>query len=145
METVKSEVTIENENLFRALVCIPVAALFALLAASSIMNSGILLFQIIFVLLALYFTLSTLAYAAHYTNERYEGTTEPQFSNKNLSKTVKLLPLAIIFVIVAMTSITSSTHVVFQVLFVLMALFTVLSTLAYAAYFTNDYFEENAG
>jgi hypothetical protein len=29
--------------------------------------------------------------------------------------------------------------------FVLMALFTVLSTLAYAAYFTNDYFEENAG
>ncbi len=145
MEKVKSEVTIKNENLFRALVSLPLAALFALLAMNSVMNSGIIIFQILYILMALYFSLSTLGYAAHYTNERYEGTTEPLFKNKNLSKAIKLLPLAIIFVAVAMNSITSSTHVVFQVVFVLMAMFTLLSTLAYAAYYTNDYFAENAG
>lgn len=145
MENVKSELTIKNENLFRALVCIPVAALFALLAINSVMTSGIIIFQILFILLALYFSLSALAYAAYYTNERYEGTTEPLFTNKSLSKAVKLLPIAIIFSSIAMTSVTSSTHVAFQIVFVLLAMFTVLSTLAYAAYYTNDYFEENAG
>lgn len=134
---------IENENLFRSLVCIPPAIIFVLLAVNSISSSGIVLFQIIFTLIATYFTLSTIGYAAIYTNELYEGKTEPLFKNKNLSKTIVYLPLAIIFIATAVTSITSSAHIVFNVLSISLASYTVLATLAYAAFYTNDYFEEN--
>ena len=65
----KSEVLIENENLFRGLVCAPIAILFVMLAVNSVMTTGLLLFKLIFVLMALFFTLSTLAYAAYYTND----------------------------------------------------------------------------
>lgn len=135
---------IENENLFRSLVCIPPAIIFVLLAVNSISTSGIVIFQIIFTLIASYFTLATVGYAALYTNERYEGKTEPLFKNTNLSKAVKFLPLAIIFIATAVTSISSSAHVVFNVISILLASYTVLATLGYAAFYTNDYFEEHA-
>lgn len=145
MGKVKSELTIENENLFRSLVCLPIAILFTMLAINSVMTSGIMLFQLIFILMALYFSLSTLSYAAHYTNERYEGKAAPIFNNKNLSKTMTFLPFAILSVFVAEMSVTSTTHIVFQTVFALIAIYTVLSALAYTAFYTNDCYEENIG
>ncbi len=71
MEKVKGKNVIENENLFRMLFCSPVAILFLVLAESYLMSPGIMLFKVIFVLFALYFTLSALAYAAFYTNDYY--------------------------------------------------------------------------
>lgn len=65
-------VKVENENLFRALVCLPLAILFSLLAGNSVMNSGIIIFQVMFVVLAMYFVLSTLGYFALYTNEYFD-------------------------------------------------------------------------
>lgn len=68
--------TNENEYLFRAKVCLPVAIFFAMIAVNSFTSSGILLFQVIFVLMALYFSLSTLAYAAFFTNDYFEQQAE---------------------------------------------------------------------
>ena len=139
-----SETIIENENLFRALTCAPISFLFTLLAANSVMSSGIVIFQVLFILLALFFTYNTLAYAAHYTNERFSGQAETALGNENLSKAVKFFPLAVVFVFFAMNAITSSSHLVFQVILVLLALTFVLSTLSYAAFYTNDYHAEKA-
>ena len=144
MEKVNSERIIENENLFRAWVCVPTAILFVMLSINSVTTSGIVLFQIIFILMAVYFSLNALSYAAHYTNERFEGKTDPLFENKNLSKAIKLSPLAIFFTFFAFNSITTSAHTVFQTTFVLMALILMLSTIAYAAFYTNDYHSEKA-
>ena len=144
MEKVKSERIIENENLFRAWVCVPSAILFVLLSINSMATSGILVFQIIFTLMAVYFSLNALSYAAHYTNERFEGKTDPLFENKNLSKAIKFSPLAILFTFFAFNSITTSTSIVFQTMFVLMAFILILSTIAYAAFYTNDYHAERA-
>ena len=60
---------VQNDNLFKAIVCAPISALFVLLAFNSVTNAGIVIFQVLFVILALFFVLSTLAYAAHYTND----------------------------------------------------------------------------
>lgn len=144
MEKIKNESIIKNENLFRACVCVPLVILFVLLSIDSVVNSGIILFQILFILMALYFSLSAISYAAHYTNERFEGKAEPQFENINLSKMIKFSPLAVFFTFIAYNSITTSSHFVFQAIAVLMALFCILSTIAYAAYYTNDCYAESA-
>ena len=141
MGNVKSEVTIENENLFRALVCAPIAILFAVFAVNSLMSSGIVLFKLIFVCLALYFSLSTLAYAAYYTNEYLAEKAE----NKNLLSALLCAPIAISFAWYAANSVISSGHIFFQIIFVLMALYFTLRALAHAAYYTNDYHAEKAG
>ncbi|GHE78963.1 hypothetical protein [Thalassotalea profundi] len=144
MEKVNNERIVKNENLFRALVCIPPAILFVLLSINSIATSGILIFQVIFILLAAYFSLSALSNAAQYTNERYDGNAEPFFKNQNLSKSIKFLPIAIIFTFVAYDAVITSTHVVFQTVYVILAFALVLTTIAYAAFYTNDRYEENA-
>jgi len=142
MEKVSQERIIENENLFRAGVNLPAAIFFAFLSINSIANSGVFILQIIFILLTIYFSLSVMSYAAYYTNERFEGKTEPQLKNRNLSKAIKFFPLAIVSTYIAANSITTSQHVVFQVLFISMALILILSTIAYAAFYTNDYYEQ---
>jgi integral membrane sensor domain MASE1 len=138
MENVKSEVVIKNENLFRALACAPIAILFVIFAVNSVTSPGILLFKVLFVLLALYFTLTTLAYAAYYTNDHYEGNVDNIFENENLFKTLCSAPIAILFVLFAVISVTSSGSMLFTVILVLLALYFILKTLAYAAYYTND-------
>lgn len=72
MGNASSKVLIENENLFRALFSAPFGILFSFLAAELVMSSGLLLFKLLFVAVALYFSLTALAYAAYYTNERYK-------------------------------------------------------------------------
>ena len=144
MNKVGNERVIENENLFRAWICLPVAILFSSLAVDSVMTSGPILLQVIFSVFAVYFSANTLSYAAHYTNQRFDGSTEPLFKNKNLSKAVKISPLAIIFVLFATIAVTSSAHVMFQGIFVFMAAILVLSTLAYSAFYTNDYYAQKS-
>jgi len=142
MSNVKSEMIIENENLFRALASAPIAILLVLFAGNFLFSSGIVLFKVIYVLMALYFTLSTLAYAAFYTNEVYEEKTVGLIKNANLFKALVYTPLAILFWFFAVDSVMSSGHFVFNTVYVLMALFFTLSTLAYAAFYTNDYHAE---
>jgi hypothetical protein len=144
MGNVKRDLVVENENLFRALFSAPIAIVLVLFAESFLMSSGIVLFKVIYVLMALYFLLSTLAYTAYYTNEVYAGETESFIKNKSLFKALICTPLAIVFWFFAMNSITSSGHIVFNVTYVLLALYFSLSTLAYAAYYTNDYQDEKA-
>jgi len=144
MEKVNNEHIIKNENLFRAWVCLPLAILFVLLSINSVATSGMVVFQVLFILMAICFSLSALFYAAHYTNERYEGSTEPQFENKNLSKAIKFSPLAVFFTFVAINSITTSAHTVFQAIYVVMALLLILSTIAYAAFYSNDCYAQTA-
>jgi uncharacterized membrane protein YqjE len=144
MSKVKSDVVIDNENLFRALFSAPIAIVLVLFAESFLMSSGIVLFKIIYVLMALYFTLSTLAYGAFYTNELYEGEAESFIQNENLFKALVCTPLAVVFWFFAVNSIMSSGHIVFNVTYVLLALFFTLSTLGYAAFYTNDYYAEKA-
>jgi len=133
-----NEVSIQNENLFRALVCAPLAIMFVLLAANSVMNSGLIIFSVLYVLVALYFVLTTLAYAAYYTNDLYSDATTHDAGSKHLSKALLCAPLAILFVWSASSLMMSSQHVVFKVAFVLMALYFSLKALAHAAYYTND-------
>lgn len=138
MSEIKSNDGIENENLFRALFCAPTAILLVLFAESFLMSSGVALFKVIYVLMALYFTLSTLAYAAYYTNELYEGETEKFIKNDNLFKTIIFAPLSVVFWYFALNSIMSSGHFVFNATYVVLALLCTLFTLAYAAFYTND-------
>ena len=142
MSNAKSDLLIENENLFRALAFAPIAILLVLFSGDFLMSSGIVLFKVIYVLMALYFTLSTLAYAAYYTNELYEGNAESLIKNENLFKTLICTPLAILFWFFAVNSMMSSSHIVINVITVLIALYFSLGTLAYAAFYTNDYHAE---
>lgn len=144
MSKVKSGFVIENENLFRALFCAPTAILLVLFANDFLMSSGLVLFKVIYVLMALYFTLSTLAYSAYYTNELYEGKTESLIKSEHLFKAIVFAPLAVVFWFFAVNSIMASGHVVFNTLYVILALLFTLSTLAYAAYYTNDLYAEDA-
>lgn len=66
-----NDTLITNENLYRALVSAPLAIFFAILAFNSVMYFELVIFKAIFILMALYFSLSTLFYAAFYTNECY--------------------------------------------------------------------------
>ncbi len=144
MEKVENKI-IENENLFRALVSLAPAVLFIMLALNSMMSAGIVLLQVIFILLALYFLLSALGHAALYTNERFDGKSEALFNNKNLAQTMMFLPLTILFTFITFLSITSSAHLVFTGISMLITMFSLLSTLAYAAYYTNDYYAKTTG
>jgi hypothetical protein len=71
----KVESFIKNDNLFKAIVFTPLAVVFWFFSVNSIMSSGHIVFNFIYVLLALYCTLSTLAYAAYYTNDCYAENT----------------------------------------------------------------------
>lgn len=135
---------IKNENLFRTLVCGPSAIVFSLFAQQAIVSSGPLIFQVFFTLIALYFALSTLSHAATYTNERYEGKAEPLFANKNLSALVLYSPFATISLIIAASTLASSTHIAFKSLFVVLAIVLTLKAIAHAAFYTNDFYEQNA-
>ena len=139
METVKKDVLIENENLFRALVCAPIALFLLLFAPSFITSPGIVLSKVIFILLALAFFLATLAYAAYYTNEVYLGNEDNFLRNKKLFKAIGYAPLAVAFIFFTIQSMSSASHIVFNLLFILMACYFSLSSLANAAYFTNEY------
>lgn len=139
-----SALVVTNENLFRALACTPIAALSWLLAVNVISSSALVLFQVIFVLMALYFTLTTLAYAAYYTNQRFDKSAEAFIKNSNLAKAITFAPLAILSSFVVYHAILSSAHMFFKIIFVLMALYCVLSAIAYAALYTNDYFAEQS-
>jgi hypothetical protein len=143
MSQVTNDAGIENENLFRALFCAPTAILLVLFANSFLMSPGVVLFKVIYVLMALYFTLSTLAYAAYYTNELYEGKTEKFIKNDNLFKAIIFTPLSVVFWFFAVNSIMSSGHIVFNMMYVVLALYSTLSTLAYAAYYTNDCYADD--
>jgi len=94
--------------------------------------------------MALYFLLSTLAYAAYYTNERYADETDSFIKNDNLFKALVCTPLAVVFWYFAVNSMMSSGHIVFNVAYILIALYFSLSTLGYAAFYTNDYHSEKA-
>ncbi|WP_394174435.1 hypothetical protein [Thalassotalea litorea] len=144
MANSNNELLIENENLFRSLVCAPVAVWFVLLAANSVMTSGMIIFQIIFVLLAIYFTLSSLAYASYYTNERYQGDAKPFFNNQNLAKCLIHCLLTLVFATLAYQTVTGDAHLVFKVVSVVLALYFSLSFIAYGAYYTNDLCESDA-
>lgn len=144
MGNVNSELVIENEHLFRALICAPVGVFFAMLAQQWIVTSGAIVMNVIFVLMALFFILATLSYAAFYTNERFQGKAEPLFKNKNLSQFVIFTCLAVLFVPIAVNVLPSAAHMVFKVIFTLLALYSLLSALAYAAFYTNDCFAENS-
>ena len=144
MSKIKGGFVIENENLFRALFCAPTAILLVLFANSFLMSAGLALFKIIYVLMALYFTLSALAYSAYYTNELYEGKAESLIKNDHLFKAIVFTPLAIVFWFFAVNSIMSSGHIFFNALYVVLALLFTLSTLAYSAYYTNDCYAEDA-
>jgi len=76
MGKVNSKTVVENENLFRALVCSPIAILFVMLAVNSMMSPGLVAFKVLFVVMALCFALSALAYAAYYTNDCYAATAD---------------------------------------------------------------------
>jgi len=144
MDNVKNGLVVENENLFRALFCAPIALVLVLFANSFLMSSGLVLFKVIYTLMALYFLLSTLAYAAYYTNERYADETDSFIKNDNLFKALVCTPLAVVFWYFAVNSMMSSGHIVFNVAYILIALYFSLSTLGYAAFYTNDYHSEKA-
>jgi uncharacterized membrane protein YqjE len=142
MGNVKSEVVIENENLFRALVFGPVAILLVLFGSSFLMSPGVVLFKVIYVLMASYFSISALAHAAFYTDELYAGEVESFIKNDNLFKAIVYSPLAILFWTFAVNSIMSSGHIVFNVIYILIAFYLSLSALAYAAFYTNECYAE---
>lgn len=138
MGNATKELAIENENLFRFLVSAPIAILLSIFAVNYIGTSGLMIMKVIFVLMALYFTLTALAYFAYYTNDLQEGTAPGLIENENLKKLLLNAPIAIAFIIFAENSITSSSHLVFNIVLVSCALYFTLSALAYGAFYTND-------
>jgi hypothetical protein len=67
-----AEKLIKNTNLSKLLYHTPLAIFFVAVAIDSVASGAHIVFNIASVLIALCFTLSTLAYAAFYTNDRYE-------------------------------------------------------------------------
>lgn len=143
MSKQSNSLAIENESLFRAMICAPAAIAFAGLTIKTINSNGFGLLNLFLILLTLYFALSALGYAALYTNDRYEGRADTIFKNKNLAKTFMCLPLAILFVALTYHSIAISSSLFFNLIYGTIALYFVLATLGYASHFTNDYFEQN--
>ena len=144
MEDFEKEGGIDNENLFRALVSAPLAIFFVIIAANSVMSSGIFLFKLIYVCMALYFSLSTLAYAAYYTNDHHGEKADKVFKNKNLFNLLFNAPIALAFIVFAIISISTGASLFFNIIFVLLAFISSLYTIAYAAFYTNDCYEEQA-
>jgi hypothetical protein len=68
----KAESFIKNTNLFKTLVFAPLAILFIFFSFYSITTSGHLFFNVLYILIAAYFILGTIAYSAFYTNDYYE-------------------------------------------------------------------------
>mgnify|MGYP000064798662 CR=1 FL=1 len=143
MENVVNENGIENENLFRALVSAPLAIFFVIIATNSVSSSGIFLFKLIYVCLALYFSLSTLAYAAYYTNDHNCEKADKTLKNKNLFNFLFYAPIAVAFIIFAVISVTSNASLFFNIIFGLLAFISSLYTIAYAAFYTNDCYDES--
>lgn len=141
MGNATNEVAIENENLFRFLVSAPIAILLSIFAANYIGTDGLIIMKVIFVMMAVYFTLTALAYFAYYTNDLQEGTAPGLIENENLKKLLLNAPIAISFIIFAVNSIASSSHIVFNAVLVVCALYFTLCTLAYGAFYTNDRFD----
>lgn len=144
MGNTSSELLIENENLFRALISTPIAILFAALTMYALSSGVNVVMTAIFVISALYFALSTLSYLAHYTNERFEGKAEPVFKNQNLGKAATFIVLSALSLTAVVKSFSGSAHVFFNGMFIALAIYCVLNLLAYAAFYTNDYFEAEA-
>ena len=142
MEDFEKEGGIDNENLFRALVSAPLAIFFVIIAANSVMSSGIFLFKLIYVCMALYFSLSTLAYAAYYTNDHHGEKADKVFKNKNLFNLIFNAPIALAFIVFAIISISTGASLFFNIIFVLLASISSLYTIAYAAFYTNDCYEK---
>jgi len=67
----KADRLIKNSHLFKTLVYAPLAVLFVFFAMNSITSSGHLFFNVLYILIASYFILGTLAYSAYYTNDYY--------------------------------------------------------------------------
>lgn len=142
MEHANNSGGIENENLFRALVLAPLAVFFTIIATNSVMSSGIFLFKIIFVFMALYFSLSTLAYAAFYSNDHFSGKADKALENKNLFNLLFIAPIALSFIVVATISVSANASLFFNIIFGVLAFISSLYTLAYAAFYTNDCYDE---
>ena len=71
-----AEKIIENKNLSKLTYNVPLAIFFITVAVNSVSSGSHLVVNVVTVLTAMYFTLSTLAYAAFYTNDCYEIETE---------------------------------------------------------------------
>ncbi|MDO6446937.1 hypothetical protein Q4493_14275 [Colwellia sp. 1_MG-2023] len=132
---------IENENLFRALVTAPLAIFFVIIAANSVMSSGIFIFKLIFIGMAIYFSLSTLAYAAYYTNDHHAEKADKVFKNKNFFNLLFNAPLSLAFIIFTVLSFTNDASLFFNLIFGALAFISTLFTLAYAAFYTNDCYD----
>ena len=75
METDKKQETeyhIQNENLFKTLLCLPIGIGFATFMMSSFETSGVSVATFLLFVLTMYFILSAIGYAAFYTNEKFE-------------------------------------------------------------------------
>mgnify|MGYP000221096280 CR=1 FL=1 len=142
MANLKSAEGIENENLFRALVSAPLAIFFVIIATNSVTSSGVFLFKLIYVAMAVYFSLSTLAYAAYYTNEHHGGKADKILKNKNLFNLLFTAPISLAFIIFAVLSFTYNASIFFNVVFSFLAFVSSLYTIAYAAFYTNDRYDE---
>lgn len=134
---------IENENLFRAIVSAPIAIFFAIIAANSISSSGIFIFSFIFVCMAVYFSLSTLAYAAYYTNDHHTDKADKVFKNKNFFNLLFNAPITLAFIAFTVLSFSTNASLFFNITFGFLAFISSLYTLAYAAFYTNDCYNEN--
>jgi len=143
MSNIESDLMIKNENLFRTLAFTPIALLLLIFAGDFLSSSLLVLFKIFYVLMMLYSTVSALAYGAFYTNDVYEGRAESLIKNNNLFKALIYTPLAALFYFFAVNSIMSSSHVVFNMLYILMTMYFTLSAIAYAAFYTNDRYDDN--
>lgn len=143
MSNVDNDLIIKNENLFRTLAFAPVALLLLIFAGDFLSSSLLFLFKIFYVLMMLYSSISALAYGAFYTNEVYEGKTESLIKNDNLFKALVYTPLAVLFYFFALNSVMSSSHIVFNTIYILMTLYFTLSAIAYAAYYTNDRYDND--
>ncbi|ATC98437.1 MULTISPECIES: hypothetical protein [Pseudoalteromonas] len=66
------EYEIKNENLFKTLLCLPIGIGFAVFMISAFNNSGFNVGTFLLFVLTMYFTLSGIAYAAFYTNEKFD-------------------------------------------------------------------------
>tara|TARA_B110000881_G_C18519245_1_gene486633 strand:+ start:620 stop:856 length:237 start_codon:yes stop_codon:yes gene_type:complete len=69
MGRTKSTESIENDNLFKALICLLPALGFTLMAKQLWLSPGLVLLDVLFTLVAMYFVLSVLVHAAWYTND----------------------------------------------------------------------------
>lgn len=141
MSNVNNDLVVENENLFRFLSCAPITILLVVFAERFFMSFDLVLFKVIYVLLALCFSLFTIAYAAYYTNDVYDGEAEGFIKNDNLFKALVCAPLSVLFWFFSVYSITSSASMFFSTIYVLLALYFTLSTLGYAAFYTNDCYD----